>query len=313
MVYHGIYGTKSPRYSVSSPDAAFRRQADIWLQYGFRTGQQRINLLDAVSDGQLDAPVVLVFGHYRVMNWADKAYNDWGREIDHALGAKGYYCDSFPSTEIPLGTFCIDADGYVRVGRQRYAALVLHNVSDSDREAWRKIADGKKLATRVFDASSAEEVAAYLDSVKAVKQTPFSPYGLTCNWWDSNRLPYPDGTITLNDGTVVRMRGCGPNVEGNTIVGTLVTPRGKASFDALGLCAVRFDEHGKLEAAAGCIKRLAAGDFRFEYKDGIDVALLKINGVWNGILVVNDVSEPVPPRLLAITDRWIRLRGWRGL
>lgn len=314
MVFHGIYGTKCPTLEGLPPaERRFRGQADIWLQPGFRTGQQRINLLDTITRGQLDAPVALVFGHCRLMNWTDAAYSDWGKEIDHALGTAGYYCDAYPSSEIALGTFRVDDEGFVRVGQQRYRAVCLHHLSDADRAAWKDFVGtrGGKVKTRFFtEETPIAEIVASLDSVKAVRQTPYGKFGLAGNWWDQNRLPDPDGTLVLTDGTVVRMRGMNPDVEGGSIVGTLQAPNGSVSFDATGLCAVRFDANGFLEAVAGCIKRLQTKGFSFEYGGGVDIALLRMDGEWRGLWVTEDLAAPVPERLLAITKKWIKLRGY---
>ena len=314
MVFHGIYGTKCPTLAGLPPaERRFRGQADIWLQPGFRTGQQRINLLDAITRGQLDAPVALVFGHFRLMNWADPTYEDWGKKVDHALGAAGYYCDAYPSSEIARQTFRIDHEGFVWVGRQRYRAICFHRLSEEDRAVWKSYVSTRreKMQTRIFtEETPVADIIAYLDSVGATRQTPYGKFGLAGDWWDMNRLPDPDGTLTLTDGTVARMRGMNPDAEGGSIVGTLKTPRGSAAFDATGLCAVRFDANGFLEAAAGCIKRLQTKDFSFEYGGGVDIALLRVDGEWRGLWVTEDLDAPVPERLQAITKKWIRLRGY---
>lgn len=284
----------------------FRRSHDLMKPEVLRA-EEISRLLPLVTRAQIDCPTAQIFGHARLVNWADSAYEDWGEGLFNGLGFRGHYVDAYPASELEGETFAVGEDGYLRVGQQRYAACILYRLSDAERAGWERLVNWKGLKTAVFVDPSADEVAAYLESVGATRQTPFGPTGYR-NRKDGNRLPPADGTMTLIDGTVVRVKGANPEVTGDPIEGELDVGGTKVSYAATGLFAARTDKDGKLTAlAAGRLRRVSLPGFTLELDNPEDVALVKIGPAWFGTWQTGDTSAEVPAALRAITPNWVRL------
>lgn len=114
-------------------------------------------------------------------------------------------------------------------------------------------------------------------------------------------------TCRLIDGTVILASG-EHDVLGDPIQKTLKVRGRDATFDAVGIAAVRMDQNGRVEAmAAGGLKSFKAGDMSIELAQRADVAVWRdANGAWQGRLQGHD--GPVPEVLLTITKNWTRLR-----
>ena len=77
-------------------------------------------------------------------------WDDHGRAQMLSLLTRGWWCDAYPASECALGTFSVDADGYLRVGQQRYLAAMLHHLSDGEKRAFDAVTRGQTLQTRIF-------------------------------------------------------------------------------------------------------------------------------------------------------------------
>ena len=320
MVYHGIYGGNSSVKGLPPEAAKIHVQQDILDYPGNVRAQSRVRLLNLVSRAQIDCPVAIVFGHARLMNWLDPAYEDGGLKLAYALGARGYYADAYPSSEIAAGTIALDGDGYLRVGRQRYDALVMHRWDKADSDAFAKLLEGRRFKTRLYAYDSPatagaamliapddiDPVIVHLDDDRATLQAPLTKRGLTP--YSNDPLPASDGLLTLQDGTIARIKGCMPNYGGDAIEGTLPLKGKAVSYRAQGVFAARFDAAGNLEAlAGGGVTRVLAADFRLELGRGEDIALVKRAGQWQGIWQTDDATAQVPAALKEVTGNWTRL------
>ena len=323
MVYHGIYGGESSIKKLNLPPAEAKRRAalDILTPENVRA-QARVCLLNLITRAQIDCPTALVFGHRRVMNWLDPAFEDGGLALAHALADTGRFVDEYPSTEIAAGTLALDADGYLRVGQQRYTALVLHRLDGDDAAAFGRLIAGRAVKTALFSYDSPEmdgvrglasgtdaaPVVAALDAAGATRQTPLTAKGLHA--YGNDHLPGTDGTLRLLDGTVARIKGCTPCFAGDPISGTLSVGAEDVGYEAEGgLFAVRLDAAGKVEAlAAGGLRRVEAPGLSLRLDRGEDVALVRRNGRWQGLWQTAVPSASVPPALKALTDDWRILR-----
>ena len=306
MVYHGIHGGDYLKRYASPSERKYHAMADFLSREGIRA-EQISRLLPLMTRAQIDCPVAHVFGYDRLVNWLDAGYCDWGESIVHGLGSRGYYSDAFPANEMPNGTFYIDGDGYVCVGGHRYLACILHHLSPSELEEWKKVTGGRSILTRLFTDPDAEDVANYLDTRNAVRQTPLLGTGL--GGGNRNRLPPPDGVMTLTDGTVVRIKGGTPDLAGDPISGALSSDGVEVSYSARGMFAVRV-EKGALTGFAGAeVARVEAPGLSLALDNPADVVLTKIDGEWHGVWQTPNRSAPVPEALRSITRRWVKLRG----
>lgn len=166
------------------------------------------------------------------------------------------------------------------------------------------------MVTQLASATDAAPILAHLDKIGAVRQTPLADYGL--DWSSSDKLPYPDGTVTLLDGTKARIRGSMPHMEGDRIGGgdcPLVFGDKKVFFDAVGVFAARLDAKGELEAvAAGGLKSMSGSGLKLNLSGEDDVALVKKDGKWRGFWQTTKVKAEVPSALKKLTDDWRVLR-----
>ena len=318
MNWHGITaaspadsGKGAPYLKRRYQNAAERRYRRLADLHGRRTvrADETLRLLPLMTCAPVDCPVAHVFGHERLVNWQDPAYCDWGREFVHGLGAMGYYADAYPASEIAEGTFAVDEGGRLQVGDQRYAAVVLHNLSASERKRWDDfVAATGMRATRAFVNPSVDEVAAHLESVKAVKQTPFGNTGFRGG--TRNLLPPSDGIVHLTDGTVARIKGGHPDLAGDVIEGEIEAGGIAVKYKARGLFAVRAENGALTGIAGGEISQIAAPGMSLALPKPADIALVKLSDGWHGVWQTGDCSAPVPAELLKVTRKWVKLRGW---
>lgn len=308
MVYHGIYGGKT---LVAGPGDSKRALNQIGiLRAGAGQAESRVRLLNLISRAQPVSAAAQVFGHSRLMNWTDPAFKGCGIGFLQRLGSVGYYVDAYPST-IVLTAFRVTDDGYLAAGEMKYPLVVLYRLSDEDRAAWKRLVDGRTLRTEVVetesgDAAFADRIVARLDALRAQRQTPYGKTGLRSS--SSNRLPDPDGMLTLLDGTVARLKGFSPDPTGDPIEGTLVSNGTKVDYAATGICAVRCEKGEAVAVAAGALRRLKAPGLDLELDGAQDVVLVKKDGKWKGVMQVSSTEAEIPAALLKLTDDWRKLK-----
>ena len=316
MVYHGIY-SGSGKTSISNlprKERGYRSHMDL-LSPDAVLAQSRVDLLSLITRAQIDCPAAVVFGHSRIVNWADSAYKDWGRNVVHALGADGYYVDAYPTSQ--TAAFSVDPDGRLCVGRQSYSAVWLNHLNGQDAEEWRKLLSCRRIATRIYSTDSppipgvvslADENLALTELRSALagstRQTPLAE-GLRPD--ARNRLPKPDGTLVLTDGTCARIKGCCPSVRGDAISGTIAISGKSVRYEAEGIFAVRFDGNGNIDRlAAGGLRTVVAEGFVLDLPRPIDLALVKLSDGWHGLWQTADKAEKLPDQLASLTDKWTR-------
>lgn len=261
MVWHPVYPRPESWNKLPAAEVRLRGTLEP-LEKGARVAQNRVRLLNAVSQAQLDCRVAVVFSHELALDWsgfAGDTWCRWGEAIANGLWAKGYPADVYPGDELYKGAFRVDAEGYLRVGAQTYDAVVLVNPSGKDRDVLYPLRWAPK--TRFFERNdkTVDEVAAHLDALRAVKQPPCSPEHDVdgCCW--SGVYPATEGTITLQDGTVAVMKGCLPDPEGDPIAGMVNVGGAWVEYEAKGLFAARLGADGRLAVAAGGALKRAKG------------------------------------------------------
>ena len=304
QVYHGLYGNPADMKKYSEmpwEESRVRRSTDL-LAPGNVTAQSRVRLPNLITRAQVDSPVAFVFGHERLVDWSGDGWNVHGERQMLGLLTQGWWCDAYPASECALGTFAVDADGYLRVGRQRYLAVMLHNLSGDEKRAFDAIAGGRALKTRVFGGNDGEAVKTYLQQAGAVRQPCVK--GKTQAGYV---YPEPDGTLRLIDGTAIRIRADWNHPRGLAISEMLESNGTKVSVMAEGLCAVRAEKGQVTALAAGGLTRVEGPGLVLALERPEDVVLLKIDGEWHGIWQTPEANKPVPDHLAALTPHWIRL------
>ena len=296
-------------------------------------GESRVRLLNFISDSPLNCPVAVIFGHPSTMNWAGPYFEDLGMQLVDSLWSKGVRVDLIPTSEIENSSLVVDEDGWVRYGKQKYAAVILYNPEfekSSTAEFFNHAAKGKTKLFRKgnwshnFDgvkyngntALPKEMIAVDNDEVvikevlKIFKkqnielQTPSSR--VLEGFGHTSVAPPTEGFCHLIDGTVIQVAGTN-DVGGDLIKSTINIGKHKVDFNAIGVAAVRLDKAGNVEAlAAGGLKHFKAGDLEIDLDERVDIALWKDNtGKFQG--VIQGLKGEVPSRLLAITDDWVHL------
>ncbi len=304
QVYHGLYGSpkEMEKYASLPWDERRRRTNVALLAPGNVTAQSRVRLPNLVTRAQVDSPVAYVFGHERLVDWSGDGWNDHGKRNILKLMAQGWWCDAYPASECGLGTFAVDGDGYLRVGSQRYLAVMLHNLSAGEKGAFDAAVKGCALKTRVFGGDEVEAVGAYLQQAGAVRQ-PRVKDGTRAG----HAYPEPDGTLRLVDGTAIRIRADWDHPCGLPIAETVESNGVKAELEAEGLAAVRAENGQVVALAAGGLRRVAGPGLALALDRPEDVALLKIGGEWHGVWQTADAKGPIPAPLAALTTHWTRL------
>ena len=315
--YHPIYPS---RKNNARPMGGWDRTT-LW-EGGLMRGDSRVRLLNFISKSQVDCPVAVVFGHTNAINWATSGYTDAGQAVADAFWQTGFYADLIPSSEIDASALRIDKEGFVRYGNQKYAAVVLYNPEferPSTGEFFRKAAGGKTDLYRIGDWSKDFDGVKFAGNAALPSEmTQVSAKScvqlVTAKLSESGVMPQTAGTpeppregqSKLIDGMVIVTAGT-TNPSGDPINKTIVVNGHNVAFDAVGVAAVRLDEHGKLEAmAAGGLKVFDGGGVEITMPTRADVALWKDeNGVWQGVL--QDYEGATPKNLMAICKNWIRL------
>jgi hypothetical protein len=307
------------------------------VRSGLMDGMSRLRLLDFITRAPLDCPVAVVFGHACAMNWAGPSYNRVGLEVASALCSQGYPADLFPSSLVGTSSLRIDNDGYVCLGPQRFRAVVLYQPEFEDvaelaffvRAAqgksavflvgdWTRDSEARPLNGTVRlgdtvrrcadDQACADAVSRHLGQSGVPRVTGWSTR--LAGWGQAGGVqhaaPPTDGHSVLTDGTYVRIAG-GKSLAGEPIRETFTWQGHTVAVDAMGVVAIRFAADGKVAA-------LAAGGLRSLKTDGLEISLPQRtdvastagpNGETHG--VVQGITGEVPPALMAVTPRWLRL------
>jgi len=332
-VWSGALGGGRANYHPPFPreESLLGRTAEL-LRGGLMRGHCRVRLLNFISKSPLDCPVAVVFGHAAALNWSTPAYGDAGVGVANALWEAGYPADLIPSTEIESGALRIDESGRLRYGAQEYAAAIIYH-PEFDPLATAQFMD--RLARRgathaawvgpwtmgpegeAFDgAAGLAAIGGSQDVDSAVRQTvsALSAAGVEpqakaiheVRWDLPVAVPPMEGPARLLDGTQI-VTAAVHEASGDAIRGTVKLGAREVDVEAIGLVAARWGKGGELQAlAAGGLKRFAAPGFSLELPEPVDLALWRDgSGHWRG--VVQDLQGPIPPALLALTDRWERI------
>ena len=304
MVYHPLC-PNPPSYQEMPDERRLLQEMTDLLSTENVLAQSRVRLLNLVSSAPPDSEVAVVFDHFGLMNWRNAGYGEWGRDLCCRLWERGYPADLYPDEDLTNGTFRTTADGLAAVGKETYRAVVFVGEAGARPRvppSWRTFAAGKDAPAAIAD---------YLDGVKAVRQTP-------CNrvtWpnppdgqWDPV-YPDTDGTLTLTDGTVARLKGCKPLPSGDDIEGTLAAGGAQVAYRATGLFAAHVGKDGRLDAiAGGAVRSVDGPGLSFTLRHPRDIALRRMpDGSWRGVWQTYEGAGRIPDELLALTPSWITL------
>ena len=298
-------------------------------------GEARIRLLNFIPPPPLDCPIAVIFGHACAMNWAGPAYEDVGLGLTDALWRAGHYADLIPSSEIASGALRIDGAA-IAYGTQRYAAAVLYHPEfekPTTTEFFQKAAEGATALFRVgdwthdfrgqpFDGNAAlpSKMTVCADAQACASQviaglprgiTPETPATESIGWEIKVASPPAAGHCRLVDGTRLILAG-DKDPAGDPIHITIDVDGHKASFDAVGVAAVRLAPDGAVRAlAAGGLKHFNAGDLSIDLPEPMDLALWRDDtGKFHGTVYRNagpGNDATLPSVLTALTNDWIRL------
>jgi len=341
-VWYNMYYKEDLATQVWSSALAGGRINYLPFQSLFNTdilqAESRIRLLNYISKSPLDCPVAVIFGHACAMNWAGPYYEDVGMEIVDSLWHEGYYVDLIPTSEIENGSLCVNSDGSISYGCQRYKAVVLYHPEFEKKSTaefftmagkgntalfrigyWTKDFYGTSIDSddlfpkSMIDLSDSKN--AFMEITELLKerdvpvQTPAT--GVLDNSYfklrDFNHTscsPPTTGFCRLIDGTVIQIAGTN-NIGGDTIKSDFMVYGNNVSINAIGVAAVRLDQEGKLQAlAAGGLKYLKAGKYEINLDKRVDLALwIDSKGELQGI-IQSDNEAIIPKELLKITSNW---------
>ncbi len=302
--------------------------------------ENRIRLLNAVSQTPMDCPVAVIFGHPAAMNWAGPHFDDVGMELLNLLWNAGYPADLIPTSEIDNGSLKIDENGWITYGSQRYEAVVLYHpeLDKKSTSEFFKTAEDSKTAmfrvgnwTRDFYGNSVDVTTwlpenmlaaqdyreAYLNILYVLgnrniaPQTPAtedldSRYFTLRGFSEVSKFPPTTGFCRLIDGTVIHVAGS-ENISGDPIMKEYTIDEYPVVVDAVGVAAVRLNEKGKLQAlAAGSLKSFKGGNMEIALDERLDIALwIDEKGKWKGI--IQGMKGEIPPQLMQITRNWEKI------
>ena len=302
------------------------------LRGNLMRGESRVRLLNFISKSPLNCPVAVIFGHPSTMNWAGPYFEKLGMNLVDSLWSMGIPTDIIPTSEIENHSLFIDKDGWVRYGKQRYAAVILYNPEfekSSTAEFFNRASKGKTNLFRTgnwskdfngntFDGNAAlpkEMVASNIESVmlevsKILKkrkidlQTPASR--ILEGFGHVSQAPPTKGFCRLIDGTLIQIAGTN-DAAGDIIDSKMKVGKYDVTFNAVGVAAVKLDEKGNVQAlAAGGLKSFKTQDFVIQLNEPVDLALWRTDdGRFKG--VIQGLKGEVPSQLLAITKDWLRL------
>jgi hypothetical protein len=302
--------------------------------------ENRIRLLNAISQTPMDCPVAVVFGHPGAMNWAGPHFNDVGMDLLNLLWNAGYPADLIPTSEIDNGSLKVDEEGWITYGNQQYEALVLYHpewdkkstsaffkaaeksktrmfrIGKWTRDFYGNIVDSQtglpETMTTVRDYREAYlHIVQVLNSRNIAPQTPAtedldSRYFRLRDFDEVSKFPPTTGFCRLIDGTVIHVAGT-DKMSGDPIKKEFHIGKFPVSVDAVGVAAVRLSDKGHLEAlAAGSLKSFKGGEVEITLEKPLDIALWSDEkGSWQGI--IQGLEGDIPMQLLKITDHWERL------
>ena len=305
QVYHCLYSGKPEEMEKYSrmpwEERRVRLSLDL-LDADCVVAQSRVRLPNLISRAPVDSPVAFIFGHERLVDWSGDGWNDHGKNVLLDLAADGWWCDAYPGSECMGGTFFVDADGYLRVGRQKYRAVMLHQLSASERVAFDAVVKGRPLKTLIFGSNESKEMHRYLVSSGVVRQPCAkgkTPAGAV--------YPEPDGTLRLLDGTAIRIRAGWDSPRGLPIAEGMESNGVKVSGEAEGIAAVLCENREVTAFAGGGVTHVEGAGLSLSLERPEDVALLKIGGRWCGVWQTADATAQIPSPLAALTGHWVRL------
>lgn len=307
------------------------------MRSGLMAGLARLRMLDFITQAPLDCPVAVVFGHACAMNWTQPSYDNVGLGVASALCAKGYPADLIPSSLVASKALVIDGEGTVRLGPQRYAAVVLYQPEFGDERElsfFSRAAAGKSAVFRVgdwtrdFEARPLDAAARLGTKVQVCKDdgdcvenvlrvlgaagvARVTAWALSLPSWGHpggslSAEPPTAGYSALTDGTYVRVAGA-KEPAGDPISETFQWQGHAVTVDAVGVAAVRFAADGTVAAfAAGGLKALKTDGLALALEERVDLAFRREkDGRVCG--VIQGLTGEVPKALLALTPEWRRL------
>lgn len=268
--------------------------------------ENRIRLLNYISQAPRDCPVAVVFAHAAAANWLGPRFGDLGIDFAEAMWREGFPADVIPSTEIESGALTIDKDGWVRYGAQRYRALVFLNTEYEPRGTFEFL----RRAVRSHTITFLRDTAAAAGAIPGVGLDP-TP-GRVATFLSGSHTPHdnPADLARLTDGTCILARG-ERDPAGDVIDETFYCGSTKVRARSTGVFAIRVGGAGELKALAGSDVRLVeAGALRLEFAQPVDFALWRdAQGALRGVL---QGGMAVPEQLLRLTKDWERLDNKEG-
>ncbi len=309
----------------------------VLMRQPFMAGLARLRMLDFITRAPLECPVAVIFGHACAMNWAGPSYNRVGLEVASALCGDGYLTDLIPSSLIGASVLQIDPEGHVRLGRQRYLAVVVYQPEFGDEAElaffsraaegkgavflvgdWTRDAEARSLNAALRLGPNVRRCSGNKACVEAVVQhltkmgvKPVTGWPTRVPGWGhpggEHTAPPANGHCVLTDGTYVRIAGA-KNAEGDPICETFDWQEHATTVDAVGLVALRLAPTGAVAAfAAGGLKSIHIGQLDLELAERVDLAFRtdpdgRVRGVVQGL------TGPLPDALRAITTEWQRIR-----
>jgi hypothetical protein len=297
--FHPLYGARSGQ----------SRQA--LLQSPAMKAENRVRLLNFITEAPLDCPVAVVFGHAAALNWVGRHFGDLGVEFAEDLWDRGIPTDVIPSTEIESGALKIAADGSVVFGTQRYRALIFVNPDYEPAGTFaflRRVAASK---TTLFIRGRAEtgwdgdRLAEGETNVPGAHADPTPSLIAEFLWkWHTPRRTMPLDLAKLTDGTCILARG-DKDPAGDEIQEDFTCGQTPVHVEATGVIGIRMGQSGELQAlAASSLRRVDAGNFHLKLSSPADLALWRTGGELHG--VVQGVAA-IPAELQELTKDWLRL------
>lgn len=292
--------------------------------------ESRVSLLNYIAEAPPDCKVAVVFGHPAAQHWANKeTFADVGLKIANALWQMGHYTDLIPSSEITNGALKINGNGKVQYGPQEYEVVVFYhpeydkasvatffkNAANTGKTNlfrvgnWTTDFDGKPFAgNKVMGSSIKQEdtlsvvsaVAKALQAKNIAVQTEGEQH--TVAGFPVSVMPKAAGQLRLIDGTHIFVSGEN-HALGDLIFRKLDIAGQQLDVDAIGVVGIRLNKQGDVEAlACGGLKSLKVGSFSLNLAERADIALIKEDEKWKGIIHCN--NNAVPDALLALTADW---------
>lgn len=334
---HQIY----PRDENSPKNERESKMLPIIEDGGVAKIRAKIRMLSLISNAPLDAPVAVVFGRRGATNPLRPESCRIGVDLCDRFATRGFPADAIPCDEISSTNldgsprWTKSDDGFLQYGPQRYREVVFWGENDADAADFAAIRElaGENCTTKISAisaTSTAEERDAFaaelVERLTAAKVAPQTPWVR-----DEFNFGHPDEVSTrpqrvsnsrFVDGTILWIAAKESDFgDPITLDGAKIslddgreTPEITAS--ANGVFAVRFDENGQLNAAAGAaLRRLCVGEFNVEISeteigaDPVDVAIWKdANGVWRGVFQRGENVLPPSLEKTPVDWKWLRRR-----